>query len=69
VCYRCRIGCGDCVPEQGDKDFQYFPVRLTADTKQKLIGQILAEIMGKGLRGYLPRADLQGALRAVHRSP
>ena len=67
VCYRCRIGCGDCVPEQGDKDYQCFQVRLTAGTKQNLVPQILAEIMPKGLRGYLPRTDLRGALLDVHK--
>jgi len=66
VSYRCRIGCEDCVPEQNDKDYQYFPVTLTASTKQVLRDQVLAEVMRKGLRGYLPRTDLQRALRNVH---
>jgi hypothetical protein len=69
ICYRCRIGCEDCVPKQGDNDYQYFPVRLTAGTKQGLRDQILAKIIGQGLRGYLPRADLQRALRNVHKGP
>lgn len=67
VCYGCRIGCSDCVPQRADNDFQYFPVRLTAHTKQGLIGQILAEIVGKGPRGYVPKTDLQRALQSVRK--
>ncbi|SRR5258708_641860 len=68
VCYGCRIGCGDCVHEHGDPEYQYFPLRLTARTKQDLVGQILAEVVGKGPQGYLPRNDLQKALRSIRKS-
>lgn len=69
VCYRCRIGCGQCIYEHGDNDCQYFQLNLTAPTKQKLVSQILAEILNDNPLGYLPRTDLQRALRDVHKSP
>jgi len=67
VSYRCRIGCGECV--KGQADCQYFQVRLTASTKQNLAGQILAEVMNAPARpmGYLPRTDLQRALRSIEK--
>lgn len=68
VCYRCRIVCGDCIEKHADADYQFFQVRLTASTKEKLVDQILAETLQKGLRGYLPRTDLQRALRSVRKS-
>lgn len=68
VCYGCRIGCGDCVHERGDKDYQYFQVRLTASTKRDLISQIVAEVIEKHPRGYIPRTDLQAALRTVRKA-
>ncbi|HTA49248.1 MAG TPA: hypothetical protein VK930_07325 [Verrucomicrobiae bacterium] len=67
VCYGCRIGCGDCIQQQADPSYQYVPVKLTAHTKRDLVGQILAEVVGKGLLGYLPRNDLQKALRSVRK--
>jgi hypothetical protein len=67
VCYGCRIGCKDCVHEHGDKDYQYFKVRLTARTKRDLVGQIVAEVIKQGPLDYLPRTDLQKALRSVRK--
>jgi hypothetical protein len=42
---------------------------LTAHTKRDLVGQILAEVVGKGISGYLPRNDLQKALRQIRKQP
>jgi hypothetical protein len=67
VCYRCRIVCEDCVEKHADADYQFFQVGLTAGTKRGLADQILAESLQKGLRGYLPRSDLQRALRSVQK--
>ncbi len=67
VSYRCRIGCGDCVQNRGERDLQYFQLKLTARTKQNLVGQVLAEIMGSNPEGYVPRTDIQSALRHVTR--
>jgi len=67
VCHRCRIVCGDCIEKHPDADYQLLQVRLTASTKGKLVGQILAETQ-KELRDYLPRTDLQRALRSVRKS-
>jgi hypothetical protein len=69
VCYRCRIVCPNCIEQHPDADYQFMPVKLNADTKRKLVDQILAEtIRGHELRGYLPRTDLQKALRRVHKN-
>lgn len=68
VCYRCRIVCGNCVDQHPDADYQWLPLRLTATTKEKLVAQILAETVNTGqLRGYLPRTDLQGAVRSLQK--
>ena len=67
VCYDCRIRCGDCVHEHGDQAYQYFQVRLTASTKRVLVDQILAEVLKQHPLGYLPRKDLQKALRPVRK--
>jgi hypothetical protein len=70
VCYQCRIVCGDCVENHADTDYQFLQVGLTAGTKRKLVDQILAETLQGGLlRGYLPRSDLQRALRSVRKAP
>lgn len=69
VSYRCRIGCDNCASagEHGNKDCQYFRVRLTARNKRILVRQILAEIVDKA-RDYVPKTDLQAALRDVHKT-
>lgn len=67
VSYRCRIGCNDCVPEHRDNDHQYFKVKLTARTKRDLVGQIVAEVLKQDPRGYIPKTDLQRALRNVRK--
>jgi hypothetical protein len=69
VCYRCRIGCNDCIPQQADKDYEYFPVKLNAHNKQALVGQVLAETVNRGPRGYVPKTDVQRALRTVRKQP
>lgn len=69
VCYECRIVCGDCVEKHPDADYQFVPVKLTANTKGELVNQILAETVQTGqLRGYLPKTDLQRALRSLRKS-
>ena len=70
VAYGCRIGCGDCVPNREDERgrLQYFTVKLSAPTKQALVNQVLAQILRMDPRGYLPKTDIQGALRGVHKS-
>jgi len=67
VCYQCRIGCGDCVHAHGDEHRQYFQVGVTARTKRDLVSQILAQILKQNPLGYLPRTDLQRALRLVRK--
>lgn len=68
VCYRCRIVCDNCTEKHPDADYQFLRVRLTASTKGKLVDQLLAETVRTGqLRGYLPRTDLQRALRSVQK--
>jgi len=69
VCYRCRIGCEECVYNHDDDDCQYFQLNLTAPTKEKLVLQILAEVLNNNPIGYLPRTDLRRTLRNVHKSP
>lgn len=68
VSYRCRIGCETCVPNGMEKDCQYFQVKLTAIMKQRLVGQVLAQVLNAGPQGYLPRTDLQRALRYVNKA-
>lgn len=67
VCYECRIGCEDCVHEHGDQHYQYFRVGLTANTKRALVDQLLAEVLNQNPLGYVPRTDLQKALRPVRK--
>lgn len=69
VSYRCRIGCEDCVPfEEGPLGrFQYFPVKLAAPTKQALVPQVVGQVLKAGPRGFLPKTDVQGALRNVYK--
>src|SRR5262245_41262935 len=69
VSYRCRIGCDGCVPYEEDQRgrLQYFAVRLNAATKQELVRQVVAQILEEGPRGFLPKTDIQGALRSVHK--
>lgn len=70
VSYRCRIGCEDCVPYEEDERgrLQYFTVTLRAPTKQALVNQVVAQVLRTGPRGFLPKTDIQGALRSVHKS-
>ena len=72
VSYRCRIGCDKCVPHTEDERgrLQYFPVALSGATKQKLVLQVVAQILNSrpSPRGYLPKTDIQGALQSVHKS-
>jgi hypothetical protein len=68
VSYRCRIGCDNCVREHGDKNCQNFEVRLTAQTKKVLVSQIVAQVLKQAPRGYVPKSDLQDALRQVHKA-
>jgi len=69
VCYGCRIGCEDClhVEPGGGEGYQYVKVKLTAPAKSALVNQILAEVINQGIPGYLPKTDLQKALRDVHK--
>jgi len=72
VSYRCRIGCEKCVP-YGEDDkgrLQYFDLRLNASTKQALVPQVVAQVLNTRPkpRGYLPKTDIQGALRSVRKS-
>jgi hypothetical protein len=71
VSYRCRIGCGDCVPEVEDERdrLQYFPVKLSASTKQLLVPQVVAQVLKMEPCGFLPKTDIQRALRSVHKRP
>jgi hypothetical protein len=72
VSYSCRIGCGKCVPYKEDEKgrLQYFDVTLSAVTKQLLVNQVVAQVLNlkPRPRGYLPKTDIQGALRSVHMS-
>lgn len=70
VAYGCRIGCADCVPDREDERgrLQFFELRLTAATKQALVNQVVAQILRMDPRGFLPKTDIQGALRSVHKS-
>jgi len=71
VSYRCRIGCGDCVPQEEDERgrLQYFPVKLNAATKQALVPQVVGQVLRIGPRGFLPKTDIQQALRSLHKRP
>lgn len=71
VSYSCRLGCGDCVPNVEDERgrLQYFPVKLSAPTKQALVPQLVAQVLKMGPRGFLPKTDVQQALRSVHKRP
>lgn len=72
VSYSCRIGCDGCLPTKRDERgrLQYFQLKLSAATKQDLVDQVVAQVlnMAPRPRGYLPKTDIQGALRSVHRS-
>jgi hypothetical protein len=72
VSYSCRIGCEKCVPCREDEKgrLQYFDVALSASTKQTLVLQVVAQVLKTRPkpRGYLPKTDIQGALRSVHKS-
>lgn len=70
VSYRCRIGCEDCLPyEKDERDrLQYFPLKLSAPTKQALVNQIVAQVLKTGPRDFLPKGDIREALRSVHKS-
>jgi hypothetical protein len=69
VSYQCRMGCSECVPEEADERgrLQYFPLRLNSATKSALVNQVVAQILNTGSRGFLPKTDIQGALRSVHK--
>ncbi len=69
VSYRCRIGCDGCVPHEKDERgrLQYFAVKLSASTKQALVSQVVAQVLKMGPRGFLPKTDIQQALRSVHK--
>ena len=68
VCYQCRIVCEDCIEKHPGADYQFLPVKLTAATKAQLVDQVLAETIQEGqLRGYLPRTDIQRALRSIQK--
>jgi hypothetical protein len=69
VSYRCRIGCEDCVPyEEDDRArLQYFPLKLSAPTKQALVTQVVAQVLKMGPRDFLPKTDIRDALRSVHK--
>jgi hypothetical protein len=69
VSYSCRIGCEDCVRDREDERgrLQYFELKLSAATKQALVNQVLAQVLRMDARGYLPKTDIQGALRSVHK--
>jgi hypothetical protein len=71
VSYRCRIGCDDCVPDVEDERdrLQYFPVKLSASTKQLLVPQVVAQVLRMAPQGFLPKTDIQNALRSVHKRP
>jgi hypothetical protein len=70
VSYRCRIGCEHCVPHEEDERgrLQYFALKLSAATKQALVPQVVAQVLKMGPRGFLPRTDIQKALRSVHKA-
>jgi hypothetical protein len=66
VAYRTRLGCTDCVRTTLEEDgFQSFAVRLTGATKAALVPQLTAQILKQGPEGYVPKTDLQRALRSV----
>lgn len=67
VCYSARIGCGNCVQHRAENGYQYFQVKLTAQTKQALVGQVLGQILHNGPSGYVPKTDIQKALRNVQK--
>lgn len=71
VSYICRIGCDDCVPYEEDERgrLQYFPVKLSAPTKRALVDQVVAQVLNLRPRGFLPKTDIQEALRNVHKPP
>lgn len=73
VAWDVRVTCQDCAAEHhstlGDyhrkPDHQWFSnLRLTTGTKAKLVGQILAQVIGQ-LHGYLPKTDLAKAVSAL----
>jgi hypothetical protein len=70
VSYRCRIGCDVCVPHEHDERgrLQDFAVKLSASTKQALVSQVVAQVLKIGPRGFLPKTDIQQALRSVHKA-
>jgi hypothetical protein len=68
VCYNARLGCGDCLRRPDDNDgYQYIQVKLTAATKKALVDQILAQVLKRGTPGYIPRTDIQEALRNIRK--
>jgi hypothetical protein len=70
VSYRCRIGCDGCVPNEEDERgrLQYFEVKLSVGTKQALVSQVVAQIFKMHPRGYLPKSDIQQALKSVSKA-
>jgi hypothetical protein len=66
TCQSCAAGHNSTLGDYHRKpDHQWFSnLRLTTRTKAKLVGQILAQVIGQ-LRGYLPRTDLAKAISAL----
>jgi hypothetical protein len=67
VSYDLQIGCGDCVNHKADKDYQHFQIKLSAQTKEALVDQFLAEVHKQGPRGYVPKIGVKRALREIHK--
>ncbi len=47
-------------------NFQYLPVGLSAQTMDRLVNQILAQVIGEA-HGYVPKTDLRRAIRALRK--
>lgn len=72
VVYDCELWCADCAAADRRSGYhrqdgmQYLTVKLSCQTKQELVAQILAQIVG-ATRGYVPKTDLRKALKALTR--
>jgi hypothetical protein len=69
VCYGLRLGCNECISGEHDVDsgaeYQYIEISLSAQTKQALVNQLLAEALREAPWGYIPKTDIQKALRSI----
>ena len=68
VSYGLQIGCDDCVNHKAAKDYQHFQIKLSAQTKEALVDQFLAEVHKQAPRGYVAKIGVKRALREIHKA-